>query len=125
MLLSGLAAEAVAFGDYGDGGGGADDCDLKRATLISATLQTSYGLGDDLVYLTSNSPVDVLSRVQADRFLHRRIAKELASCFQRATEIVGENSVSFKDIVKALERSEVIVAADVERIVNANRVAVV
>lgn len=124
VLLSGLAAEAIAFGEYGDGGGGADDCDLKRATLIAATLQTSYGLGDDLVFVTTNNPAEVLAQVKADRFLHRRIANLLASCFQRATEIVEENSVSFKEIAQTLERSEVVVAADVERIVVSNRVAV-
>jgi ATP-dependent Zn protease len=125
VLLSGLAAEAVAFGEYGDGGGGAHDCDLKRATLIAATLQTSYGLGDDLVFVTTSNPAEVLAQVKADRFLHRRIAKVLASCFQRATEIVAENSASFREIVKALEQSEVIAAADVERIVNSHRVAIV
>jgi ATP-dependent Zn protease len=121
VLLSGLAAEAIAFGEYGDGGGGADDCDLRRATLIAATLQTSYGLGDDLVFITTNSPSDVLARVQADRFLHRRVAKMLAACFQRATEMVNENSTSFNEIAQVLERSEVIVATDVERVVTSHR----
>jgi len=123
VLLSGLAAEAIAFGEYGDGGGGADDCDLKRATLIAATLQTSYGLGEDLVFLTTNKPDEVFERVQADRRLHRQVAKMLASCFQRATEIVEDNSESFKEIVQILERMGVVVAAEVDCIVDAHRVA--
>lgn len=124
VLLAGLAAEAIEFGEYSDGGGGSDECDLRRATLIAASLQTSYGFGEDLVYLTSTNSDEVFERLRSDCLLHRRIADVLASCFQRATEIVEKNSVLFKEIAQTLERSEIISAADVERIVNALHVAV-
>ncbi|MCK7473395.1 MAG: AAA family ATPase [Rhodopseudomonas palustris] len=45
ILLSGIAAEEIVFGDHADGAGGSDDSDLRQATLIAATMEVSLGLG--------------------------------------------------------------------------------
>ncbi|MBN8974859.1 MAG: AAA family ATPase [Rhizobiales bacterium] len=44
ILVSGIAAEAISFGEHTDGGGGGDDSDLRHATLIAAAMHVSAGM---------------------------------------------------------------------------------
>ena len=77
ILLAGIAAEEIVFGDHADGAGGSDDSDLRQATLIAATMEVSLGLGDSLVYLTSRQPADVLARLRSDSLLRQTVARTM------------------------------------------------
>ncbi|KAB0265009.1 AAA family ATPase [Microvirga brassicacearum] len=66
VLLSGLAAEEIAFGSHSDGGGGSDGSDLQRATVLATAMEASLGLGRQLAYLAAHSDAEILDRLRAD-----------------------------------------------------------
>lgn len=115
ILLAGIAAEQVVFGDHADGGGGEEGSDLHQATLIAATMEVSLGLGEDLVYLSSRRSADVLARVRVDPSLRRKIACLLEVNFQRAKAILVENSAAINEVVRILEKFGRITGNDIER----------
>ncbi len=115
ILLAGIAAEEVVFGDHADGGGGGDDSDLHQATLIAATMEISLGLGDSLVYLSSRRPDEVQARLQMDPLLRHMVAKIMEGCFQRAKGIIAEHSVEFDKIVRLLKERGYASVQDIER----------
>jgi AAA+ superfamily predicted ATPase len=119
ILLAGIAAESVIFGDHAEGGGGEDDSDLHQATLIAATMETSLGLGESLVYLSSRHPATVLSRVRLDASLRHRVSKVLTECFERAKTLVDERATSLNAIVRVLQENGHASAPDIERLVGA------
>ena len=102
ILLAGIAAEEIVFGDHADGGGGTEDSDLRQATLIAATMEISLGLGDNLVYLSSRRPDDVLARLRLDPLLRQTVARTMDRCFQRARGIITERRDAFDRIVELL-----------------------
>ena len=114
ILLAGLAAEEFVLGHYADGGGGSDDSDLRQATLIAATMESSLGLGDSLVYLTSRRPGDVLARLRTDSLLNRIVAKTLDECFQRAKDTIAKHADALGEIIRLLNERETISKADIE-----------
>lgn len=115
ILLAGLAAEEVVFGNYADGGGGSDDSDLRQATLVAATMEISLGLGDCLVYLTSRRSDDVLANLRRSPSLQRIVARTLDDCFQRAKEIINERIVGLRRIARLLNESGQASVGDIER----------
>ncbi|CAM5391463.1 ATP-dependent zinc metalloprotease FtsH [Afipia felis] len=121
ILLAGIAAEDVIFGDHAEGGGGEDESDLHQATVIAATMEISLGLGESLVYLSSRRPADVLARVRIDVSLRARVSKVLDECFKRAKDLIGERSTSFTEVVRVLEDCGHASADDIERLVTLER----
>jgi len=115
ILLAGIAAEQVVFGDYADGGGGEEGSDLHQATLIAATMEVSLGLGEDLVYLSSRRSADVQARVRVDPSLRRTIATLLDVSFQRAKAIIVEHSAALDAVVRSLEDRGRVNADGIER----------
>jgi AAA+ superfamily predicted ATPase len=118
ILLAGIAAEDVIFGDHAEGGGGEDESDLHQATLIAATMEISLGLGESLVYLSSRRPADVLARVRIDASLRTRVSKILDECFKRAKNLIAEHSESFDGAARVLMERGAIGASEVERLVS-------
>ncbi|MBN9598746.1 MAG: AAA family ATPase [Afipia sp.] len=118
ILLAGIAAEDVIFGDHAEGGGGEDESDLHQATLIAATMEISLGLGESLVYLSSRRPADVLARVRIDASLRTRVSKILDECFKRAKNLIAEHSESFDGVARVLMECDAIGASEVERLVS-------
>jgi ATP-dependent Zn protease len=116
ILIAGIAAETVAFGAHGDGGGGGDDSDLRHATLIAAAMDVSYGLGDDLIYLASSEPHEVFARVRADPMLRQHVASVLEACMQRARTLIEEHREFFDEISRILRERGSITNTDVEEI---------
>ncbi|MBN8979407.1 MAG: AAA family ATPase [Rhizobiales bacterium] len=118
ILVSGIAAETISFGEHTDGGGGGDDSDLRHATLIAAAMEVSYGLGDDLVYLSSSEPREVLARIRADPILRRHVATVLDTCMQRAKDLIAKHSEFFDAVVRVLKDRGSLGASDVERLID-------
>ncbi|WP_155413279.1 AAA family ATPase [Rhodopseudomonas palustris] len=119
ILLAGIAAEEIVFGDHADGAGGSDDSDLRQATLVAATMEVSLGLGDSLVYLTSRRPDDVLARLRLDPLLRQTVARTMDRCFQRARGIIMDHRVEFDRTVRLLEDRGRASAEDIEHQIEA------
>lgn len=121
ILLAGIAAEEIVFGDHADGAGGSDDSDLRQATLIAATMEVSLGLGSSLIYLCSRRPDGVLARLRADPMLRQLVEQTLDECFQRARSIIAERAAAFERLVQILLVSSHLPAEIIEREINAPR----
>lgn len=118
VLLAGIAAEVHVYGEYGDGGGGSDDCDLRHATLIAASMHLSYGFGDDLVYVTASKPDAIFARIRIDPNLRSRVAPVLDACLLRAKEMIAKHSRILEDVTRVLAERGTIDARQVESIVD-------
>jgi peptidase M41-like protein len=87
-VLGGTAAEQVILGSRAAGAGGQPLSDLHTATLLAARLEASYGLGQQLTYLSSDTEEDVLALLQGNSDLLCRVEQTLQSEFDRAKQIV-------------------------------------
>ncbi|MGP9811380.1 AAA family ATPase [Rhodopseudomonas sp. NSM] len=114
ILLAGIAAEEIVFGDHADGGGGTEDSDLRQATLIAATMEVSLGLGSSLVYLSSRRPDAVLARLQTDPLLRQHVATTLDGSFMRAKRIITDRATAFDRIVGLLLKRGCASAEEIE-----------
>ncbi|MGO4172476.1 AAA family ATPase [Bosea sp. TAF32] len=101
-FLAGLAAESVVLGEIGDGGGGADDTDLHRATIMAAATEVSLGLGESLAYLSAQNSEDILTWLRWDPALRKRVDSILDDCMEWATELIAERREAFDVIVGEL-----------------------
>lgn len=83
VLLAGLAAEEEILGTRGEGAGGAETCDLRRATGIAAAMEVSLGMGEiPLHRADADKRLDVL--LDGDSHLRLRVGATLDECFRRA-----------------------------------------
>jgi len=88
LALGGLAAEETIFGTRGAGGGGNPGSDLHVATIDALLMEASYGLGGGLAYLSSEREEDLLSTLQINVDVRKRVNGVLAEQFQRARDIL-------------------------------------
>ena len=102
FMLAGVAAERVALGENGDGGGGTDQSDLHRATVRACEMETSLGLGESLVFLAPCGSSEMLGWLRLDPGLRRRVDACLSACMARAVELVEANRPALDAIVVEL-----------------------
>ncbi|UZE46944.1 AAA family ATPase [Rhodopseudomonas sp. P2A-2r] len=114
ILLAGIAAEEVVYGERSGGAGGDDDCDLRHATLIATTMEMSLGLGNSLVYLSSaRIPANMLSQLANDLFLRRQVSGVLDACLQKAKDLIAEHTDLLDPVVQILQDRGHITASDI------------
>lgn len=117
-LLAGLAAEQTVLGEHGGGGGGASESDLHIATMLAGSMETSLGLGQSLIYRSSNRPDEIMTSVRADPLLRQRIDAHLETCLQRARGILDEHRTALDSIAAALACRGRITLDDIAEAVN-------
>ena len=126
VLLAGIAAEQVAFGEHGAGGGGEERSDLHVATMLAASMELSYGLGRSLAYLSGRRDESLMAWLRGDAQVRRCVEAHLDACLQRARSILEEHRAALDTIVDMLvDRGRVVfgeIAEAVEsRLVEAKR----
>lgn len=102
ILLAGLAAEQVAFGEHGAGGGGEERSDLHLATMLAASMELSYGLGRSLAYLSGPRDESLMAWLRRDAQVRRCVEAHLDACLQRARSILEEHRAALDAIVDML-----------------------
>lgn len=117
MMLGGIAAERLIFGDHGSGGGGRPESDLVRATDIATVMERYFGYGDtwtsDLG--TGGRPLEWLRFSDPD--LRTKVESRLQSEMARASRILTENRPALEALVGKLKMSYVVPGAVVEEII--------
>lgn len=88
FLLGGLAAEEVILGSRSAGAGGARGSDLHLATLTALGIETSYGLGQGLVFLSADDEADLWRTLHMAPPVRERVETILAEQMGRACSIV-------------------------------------
>lgn len=113
MLLAGLAAEKMIFGDFCDGAVGGDQSDLARATALATKLEACFGLGRTLaVEVVSNRELALL-RAQ-DPSLRECVQHILEQAFERASSILRRKRSEFDEIAARLEEARLLPAFVIE-----------
>ncbi len=102
VILAGMAAERVVFGNHGTGAGGAESSDLAIAAGIATRMESHYGFGENLV-VELGSWESSLDRTRASNSdlkaaVNRRMKKQL----ERMMEIMGHNRAALDAIVLKL-----------------------
>jgi ATP-dependent Zn protease len=102
VLLGGMVAEGIVFGDHSTGAGGGRDSDLARATGLATMMESAFGFGE---FLASDPEVDLAS-LQKLRMSHRDIARKvdarLSACRNRAREILSQQKVALLSVARDL-----------------------
>lgn len=117
--LAGRAAEQLIFGRITTGAGGAPESDLAKATRLATALESSWGLGESLIWL---GPVDGgESRLRNDPGLRARVETHLRNAEARATRILTANWKLLAEMSATLEATGVLsgpaLAALLDRVV--------
>ncbi|WP_242216867.1 AAA family ATPase [Shinella zoogloeoides] len=119
MLLAGLAAEKMIFGDFCDGAVGGDQSDLARATALATKMEACFGLGRTLaVEVVSNRELALL-RAQ-DPSLRECVQHILEQAFERATSILRGLRSAVDEIATCLEERRFLSAHVIESIIDEN-----
>lgn len=121
LLLGGIAAERVVFGEHGSGAGGQEGSDLVVATDIATTIESGLGFGTTLVadLGTGNRSQEWLR--QRDDRLRRAVDETLAEQLERSVAAVTKNRGTLEAIASALVERNVLFGSEVRQIVEANR----
>ncbi|GAB6139004.1 ATP-dependent zinc metalloprotease FtsH [Halanaerobaculum tunisiense] len=124
-LLGGRVAEEIFLDDISTGA----QNDLERATKIVRRMVTDYGMSDKL------GPLSLGKKHNEQVFLGRDISKSrnyseevaamiddeirqlVESCYQRATDVLNENSELVEDMVAALKEKETLEKDDIKEII--------
>uniref|UniRef100_Q07PL8 AAA ATPase, central domain protein n=1 Tax=Rhodopseudomonas palustris (strain BisA53) TaxID=316055 RepID=Q07PL8_RHOP5 len=101
-LMAGLAAEIVLLDEYADGGGGSEESDLHRATIVAASVIASLGLGGSLVYLASAEGEHLLALLGSNENLRRRVDALLGECFDQVQAILSEHRKPLEVLAEAI-----------------------
>ncbi|MDR6632588.1 AAA+ superfamily predicted ATPase [Phyllobacterium sp. 1468] len=120
-VLGGTAAEQVILGSRAAGAGGQPLSDLHTATLLAARLEASYGLGQQLTYLSADTEEDVLALLQGNSDLLCRVEQTLQSEFVRAKQIVEKRKIAIQRLAASLVEKGHLSGDEVESILKKRR----
>ena len=120
-VLGGTAAEQVILGSRAAGAGGQPLSDLYTATLLAARLEASYGLGQQLTYLSADTEEDVLALLQDNSDLLCRVEQTLQSEFARAKQIVEKRKIAIQRLAASLVEKGHLSGEDMESILKKRR----
>ncbi len=103
MLLAGLAAEEIIFGDKSTGAGGCPTSDLDRATRLAMEMVTIHGLGPSL-----SASYDALDRLGIqelwkDEAFRVEVNSILDTEYLRVTELLSRRKSTLSAIANALK----------------------
>lgn len=113
-LLCGRAAEQELIGSATTGAGGGPDSDLAKAAAWTASIHTSYGLGDGLLW--RGPPPDAARLASLDPALRAQVAADLKRLFARALDLVNLRRTAIEAIAMHLLKDRHLSGDDIGRI---------
>ncbi|MEO9340445.1 AAA family ATPase [Mesorhizobium sp. SB112] len=121
VCLAGLAAEEAILGSRSAGGGGRAGSDLHTATIFALMMEATYGMGDQLVYLSSAQEADLLATLHIDRELKARVSLILSTEFQRAKQFIEEQRQDVERLADALLMRGELTKKEVDALISERR----
>ncbi len=125
VMLGGRASEAVFLDDISTGA----QNDLERATQIVRAMVTEYGMSERLGPLTLGQKHDEQIFLGRDISRQRNYSEEIAAeidkeissiieyCYQRAENLLKENTAKVERIVRALKERETLDSTQLEKLI--------
>lgn len=120
-LLGGIAAEAILFGEYGNGAGGDPTADLNRATDLATMMETRWGLGNKMSVEPGDSPRELSAHRRRYKGLQKTVEATLQTEFRRAKSLLEEHRSALLDLHAQLLRKGSLSARRVRSVVEGNR----
>jgi cell division protease FtsH len=102
ILMAGIAAEAVFFGEHADGAGAVTGSDLQRATDVATAMEATIGFGPTLVYHDAQDAYSLDRVRRSDLKLKGRVDAILKSCLKTAKDMVSSDRRAVEAIAKHL-----------------------
>lgn len=105
ILMAGIAAEMVFFGDHADGAGAVPGSDLQRATDVATAMEATMGFGPTLVYHDAQDAYSLDRLRRSDLKLKGRVDATLKSCLKTAKGMISADRQAVEAIAKHLVRN--------------------
>jgi cell division protease FtsH len=104
ILMAGIAAETVFYGEHADGAGAVYGSDLQRATDLATIMETSMGFGTSLVYHDAQDPFALDRLRRSDLKLKGRVDAILKASLKNAKDLISVDRQAVEAIAKHLVR---------------------
>jgi SpoVK/Ycf46/Vps4 family AAA+-type ATPase len=99
MMLGGIAAETLVFGNHSDGAGGVARSDLAIASDLATKIERHFGFGESLLVDIGNGARPLESLRARDAGLRDRVDERLKDQFDRATSILAKHRPNLECLV--------------------------
>ncbi|MFT8242417.1 hypothetical protein [Roseomonas sp. BN140053] len=120
-LLAGRAAEEVVLGDAGAGCGGPAGSDLARATLLAASAELAWGLGELVTWRGDPDAESLPLLLTANPVAAARVEARLQAALAAARGMLRQARPELDAVAEALVHRETLSGDEVEAIVAAVR----
>jgi len=104
ILMAGIAAETVFYGEHADGAGAVPGSDLQRATDVATAMEATMGFGPTLVYHDAQDAYSLDRLRRSDLKLKARVDAILKSCLKNARDMVSADRQAVEAIAEHLVR---------------------
>lgn len=121
ILLAGVAAERIVYGDHSDGAGGHQSADLNLATDLATMLEVKWGFGQSLISVASDYPEyrEVMRSRQPQ--LTKHVETTLRTQMERASRMLEEHREVLEFLAEQLVLRGRLEAIEVQEAVLSNR----
>ncbi|TAY98675.1 AAA family ATPase [Rhizobium leguminosarum] len=113
VLLSGMAAERIFFGEHSMASGGNVTSDLNRATDLATMMERCFAFGDNLVTDIGVGERPMENLRQADRGLQDAVRRRLDAQRERVMQILTSRRTEVQSLAKRLAQSFELFAEDI------------
>jgi plasmid stabilization system protein ParE len=120
-LMAGRAAEEVVLGGAGAGCGGPAGSDLARATLLAASAELAWGLGENLSWRGDPDAESLPMLLAANPSAAARVEARLRTALASARDMLRQARPELDVVAEALVERETLSGEEVEAIVAAVR----
>ena len=121
ILLGGIAAEELLFGDFGSGAAGHPVADLNLATELATMMEIKWGFGGSLAVELAGSPKELETLRTKRKGLQRVVDNTLKTQFQRAKTLLEENRGALIELHGRLVRDRELSAETIRDTIAMNR----
>ena len=115
VMLGGIAAEEVVFGEFFDGSAGSVNSDLMRATKAATLIEAGLGMGQTLV-VEEHDPNRLEYLRVADPSLRSRVHDTMTREFERAVSLIADNRKALEEIADRLTHTDSMSGDEVKEI---------
>nr|WP_320198022.1 AAA family ATPase [Agrobacterium sp. rho-13.3]MDX8307424.1 AAA family ATPase [Agrobacterium sp. rho-13.3] len=103
VMMAGMAAERLIYGDTSDGAGAGESSDLAVATRIATMMEARLGMGISFLHSQAETDSELEKLRHSDLDLKCRVEGVLADQFERATTILEDNKSLLLELSEELD----------------------
>lgn len=113
VLLAGMAAERIFFGEHSMASGGNVTSDLNKATDLATMMERCFAFGDNLVTDVGVGERPMENLRHADRSLQDAVRRRLHAQHERVMQILTSTRAAVESLAKRLAQSFELSAEDI------------